>query len=97
MDLSKLPKKLNISGRTVKVNVRNLVYDNNNMGEASYSPPMITLDQGVPTAMVLEVLMHEVLHHIEEAHGGRFDLDEGKTKTLAIALAPVIEQLRRYL
>ena len=97
MNLSKLPKKLSISGRTVKVNTRNLVYDSNNMGEASYSPPMITLDNGVPPAMILEVLMHEVLHQIDEAHGGRFDLDEGKVKTLAIALAPVIEQLRRYL
>ena len=98
MLLSNLPKKLNICGRSVKLVVRDLVYDSNNMGEASYSPPLITLDKGVPSAMVSEVLMHEVLHQIDEAHGGRFDLsDESKTKALAIALAPVIEQLRGYL
>lgn len=67
-----------------------------NMGETSYQPPLLELDLNIPKEMLLEVILHEVLHHIDESHGGQFELnsDENKTKALAIALAPVIEQLK---
>ena len=97
--LSKLPKKLNICGRVVKLRVTDMILNSSLYGEASYNPPSISLDPNIPKDMVFEVTLHEILHQIDEAHGGRFELndDESKTKALAIALAPVIEQLRGYL
>lgn len=91
-----LPDVIYIAGRKVAVVMKpDLAATTGNVGEATYQPPTLTIDSNVPEEMMLEVFMHEVLHHIDEAHGNvyGFNIDENKCKALGIALAAVMEQL----
>ena len=95
----KVPQSIMVCGRTVVVVVsHDLAVTTGNMGEALYQPPTITVDANLPPSMVLEVFMHEVLHHIDEIQGGQFgfngeEYSEQKCKALAIAIAGVLDQL----
>lgn len=96
---SKMPKKLVIAGREVAVKMQSdLAATTGLLGEAKYQPPTIAIDSNVPDSMLLEVLLHEVLHHLDYAHGeiyGFNNEEDGEKicRALGIALSSVVMQL----
>jgi hypothetical protein len=94
----RIPKSFKLHGQTIKVKyVTNLVYKQGAFGQAKYVENRIELqpntkDVPVPYEQVEETFLHEMIHHILNHMGGKYESELKSDEEFVEGFAQLLHQ-----